>query len=312
MRMKNQIIKAIRKNPILLRLSRLAYGRVLEAGFIKNMFSDPKSIKKDKFWYEKVKSTQLEKERPLFLDRQEELKKFFGLKDTDLIKLYLREGLPSSYRFKRKLVKAFDRNTYTELKIKKAYGDASLLYTLRLMLGYERYSFIMPYLDTIKEYLKRPFDRLNVLDYGCGVSDIGLLFMKLGAKLTLADLDDKKFNFTAWRFEKRGLRPDMIRIMDTGKYPKLEDNRYDIIIATEILEHVRNPLELLKNLTSSLKKDGLLFDSLAGEFEKEVRGDHLKEAVEIGKSKEYQDFYKKNYSKLSKDKKLNFLFRVKK
>lgn len=257
-----------------------------------------KELCSDLQWYKKIKKTQLNEGRPLFLDRQFEIKEFFGKSTLDLFAYFFLKGFPHTRRFKENLMSFFSNNTADDSSLSSAYANSAFHYSLRLMLAYERYSSIIPYLDCILGNLHNSTERLSVLDYGCGVSDIGLLFATLGAKVTLADLDNEKFEFAVWRFHRRKLTPKIIKIVGCDIYPSLPESEYDLIIAEEIFEHVRNPLLLLQNLTSSLRGGGLLFDTSDGLTEKRrIEGDHLEEAFEIGLSKEYRRYFDNNYNR---------------
>jgi len=275
--------------------------------FFKNILADPNIIKKHKFWYGKIKSTQVCPEKPLFADRLNEVKQFFQVDTSFLIKYFSRYGTPNALRFKGKLISFFNGNTGKE-HLKKAYENAAFDYTLRLMLGYERYSLIIDYLDfMIKNH--ESIEEWYVLDYGCGVSDIGLLLSTLGAKVTIADLDDKKFAFTIWRYNKRKLNFTSIAIKNTEKYPILRNKEYDLIIAVELFEHVRNPLKLLMNFTSALKNDGFLFNSMGGVFSREIVGDHLMEAIVEGSSPKFKRYHDFHYRMMPLGKNSRYLFK---
>ncbi|MBU1118736.1 class I SAM-dependent methyltransferase [Patescibacteria group bacterium] len=157
--------------------------------------------------------------------------------------------------------------------------------------------------------MNKPFSRISMLDYGCGVSDIGLLFSSLGAHVTLCDLDNKRFDFVLKRFTRRGYNPDTVRVVDAEKIPLFPKNNFDIIIATEVFEHVRDPLALLTSLTLALKRNGFLFDSMGGKFERDDRPHHLKEAFKIGQSREYKEYYHSHYRQLLPEKQLKYLFK---
>ena len=177
------------------------------------------------------------------------------------------------------------------------------------MLAYERYSLITDYLDFVIKNSGKTLGGFKVLDYGCGVSDVGLLFASFGAKVTICDLDNSRFDFTISRFTKRGLNPKTIRVTNTEVYPELPESEFDLIIVTELFEHVRDPLKLLNSLTKALKGSGYLFDSMGGKFERDDRPHHLKEAFKIGNSKEYKEYYDIHYIHLSPKKGLNYLFK---
>jgi hypothetical protein len=52
---------------------------------------------------------------------------------------------------------------------------------------------------------------------------------------------------------------------------------------------------LLTKFAEALKVGALLFDSMAGSFEREIIGDHLEEAIRIGKSEEYKQYYSTHF-----------------
>jgi len=270
------------------------------------MLFDPPSILNN--WYGAVKQTQINKSRSIFFDRMSEIEDYFGVSSAFLLKYFIKNGLPGTDKFKNHYLKSFMGNVTPE-KLKYAYDRISFDYTLRLMLAYERYSLIIGYLDYIQKDSDMRLDELNILDYGCGAADIGLLFCTLGANVTLCDLDNTRFDFVVYRFTRRGYEPGVIKILNTESYPELPENFFDLIIATELFEHVRDPLQLLENFIKSLKNRGYLFDSMAGKFERDDRPHHLKEAFEIGKSEKYQNFYKRNFKQLFPGDGLKFLFK---
>lgn len=306
---KQQIIKSVKKIPLLYRPARSFCGLVFSSksslSFLKSLLFDPATIKNK--WYKEIKKTQLTKNKPLYLDRQSEIEEYFNVDFLYLIRHYFKYGFPNTDRFKEHYLQAFYGNTDPN-KLKNAYDSCSFDYTLRLMLAYERYSMITDYLDFIIEDSGHNLTDFNVLDYGCGVSDIGLFFASFGAMVTICDLDNIRFDFTVWRFKRRGYNPKTIRITDTEIYPELPEAEFDLIIATELFEHVRDPLTLLQNFTKALKRGGYLFDSMGGNFERDDRPHHLREAFKIGQSKEFQEFYSEHYIHVF-PKKIRFLFK---
>ena len=93
---------------------------------------------------------------------------------------------------------------------------------------------------------------LRVADYGCGP---GLLLRELGAAtpgsefhgydFTLSGLAIARETFPQARFEQRD-------IFDA--YP----DRFDVILCTEVLEHLERPYRALKNLLKQLEPGGIL------------------------------------------------------
>lgn len=284
-----------KRMPVAFFLLRFFYRRLLAFMYIKNMLTDPGSLRKYALLYLNVKKTQLNHNVLLFRDRKQELKEFFSVSDAQLCSYFFRNGLPTTRMFKNRLMRFFERQPSDDANLKESYEKAAFHYSLRLMLGYERYSLILPYISYIRNNSSNNFSGYSILDYGCGVADIGLLFATMGSKVTIADLNDKKLEFAAWRFKKRRLSPKVIVINNPSRYPSLPQREYDLIIATEVLEHVRNPLMLLQRFIYALKDGGLLFNTIGKNFKKEDAADHLDEAFEIGRSKEYQELFARNF-----------------
>jgi SAM-dependent methyltransferase len=285
---------------------------LLSSAFIKRLLYDQPHIRQSK-WKSLIKKTQLTPAIPLFRDRESEFMTFFNISRTGLYSLYLSHGFPNTRRLKCYLESFFEGRTASD-KLKTAYENAAFYYSLRLMLAFERYSMISDYLDTLSEVSGKSVASLHgwrVLEYGCGVSDIGLLLGMLGADVTICDLEDKKLAFAEWRHQKRNIDVEVIPVDNTEIIPYLGKEIYDLIIVAEVFEHVRDPLLLLRSLTASLKSKGLLFDSMGGRFEREPGGDHLTEALMIGNSDDYLTFYQENYSKVSSSGKLQYLFQYK-
>ena len=142
--MSQEIIKFIKKYPLLLHFAKFFYRLSSSFKLPIYILFDPTSIKTK--WYRKIKKMQLNKNKPLFLDRQGEIKEFFNVNNLYLLKHYIKYGFPNSDRFKQHYLQAFKDSTGPN-ELKKAYDNISFDYTLRLMLTYERYSMITGYLD---------------------------------------------------------------------------------------------------------------------------------------------------------------------
>ncbi|MBT3217923.1 MAG: class I SAM-dependent methyltransferase [Proteobacteria bacterium] len=302
--------KHLKKFPLVYNSARYAYRHCfLPLAYVKTLVTDSPSLETEFEWHQILKATQIDSSTALFRDRQREIKHFFGKSNGSLLAYFLKYGFPNTPRFKEHLIDFFEERTGSEAELKKAYEDSAFHYTLRLMLGYQRYTGITPYLTFVSSDLDKPLEQFSILDYGCGASDMGLLFSSLGAQVALADLDDRKFDFARWRFTQRGFNPTIFKITDPKVYPSLPQAEYDLIIATEVFEHVPNPLALLKNFATALKPGGFLFDSMAGKFERELGGDHLEQAIEIGNSDLYRQYYDAHFTHVVLKEGLDCLFR---
>ena len=283
----------------------------LSLAFIKRLFLDQTHIQGTP-WNPWVKQTQLNPRIPLFLDRENEIIKYFRIPRYWLWGCYLQKGFPNTLRFKRNLQQYFQERTASHL-LKEAYHEASFYYALRLMMAFERYSMVLDYLEAFYKFRGKERKSLRgwtVLDFGCGVSDIGLLLSLLGATVEICDLADQKLNFAQWRYQVRNLKVAVNPQNAVDQPPVLESEKYDLIIATEVFEHLTDPLQNLQALTRSLRPQGLFFNSMGENGHRDIGGDHLEKAMRIMKSQEYQSFYRRHYHPVYFSRNQNFLFQL--
>jgi 2-polyprenyl-3-methyl-5-hydroxy-6-metoxy-1,4-benzoquinol methylase len=86
---------------------------------------------------------------------------------------------------------------------------------------------------------------LRILDYGCGVGDYGLYFLRNGA--TKVDMYDfpRASNLVQFRLDKENLEGG--RALNADK-ARLRLDLYDVVIFGEVLEHLPDPAALLAKL----------------------------------------------------------------
>lgn len=90
---------------------------------------------------------------------------------------------------------------------------------------------------------------LKILDYGCGTSPYQDLFRKICKKYTKVDADDT-------------LNADLI-VAENGKIP-LDNGSQDLVLSTQVLEHIKDPDYYLSECYRLLKKEGLIILSTHG------------------------------------------------
>ena len=116
--------------------------------------------------------------------------------------------------------------------------------------------------DTIKNHLNIKKDKinylegLNVLDIGCGGGLMSEPISRLGAKVTGIDASEKNINIAKLHSKKSGLNINYINAPPEN----LEaDEKFDIILNLEIVEHVDNVNLYINSCNKLLKKNGLMF-----------------------------------------------------
>lgn len=110
----------------------------------------------------------------------------------------------------------------------------------------ERRSFDVDTCTSVKN--KYP-NAKKVLDYGSGCGQNAIIFAENGYEVSMTDYDGYTFDFAKFRSKKRGLN---IKYYDIEKPI---DDKFDIILAFEVLEHVpdeefENTIQLLRSLRS--------------------------------------------------------------
>lgn len=92
------------------------------------------------------------------------------------------------------------------------------------------------------------------LDFGAGPGSSSLFFHRLGWKVALADISTTMLNFARWRLERHQV-PAIF--YDTSHEP-LPALSFDLITAFDVMVHVPDPAETLRQLHRALKPGGYL------------------------------------------------------
>lgn len=100
------------------------------------------------------------------------------------------------------------------------------------------------------------FGLLNVLDWGAGVGTLTILLNKYGIKAHHVDLPGKTLEFARWRYALRSMDVSV-----TSLPFQFEKESVDGIVCLEVVEHVKDPLEMLKDLHRIIKPNGILICS---------------------------------------------------
>ncbi|MCP4709281.1 MAG: methyltransferase domain-containing protein [Planctomycetes bacterium] len=102
-----------------------------------------------------------------------------------------------------------------------------------------------------------------VVDYGSG---LGYISLEIGqrekqAKICLVDIECLVLEFAEYRIKENGIDVVAIPVNKDNLYPKLP--KHNICIATEVMEHVCQPVLVYQNIYESMETGGILY----GNFE---------------------------------------------
>lgn len=142
-----------------------------------------------------------------------------------------------------------------------------------------------------------PRQHCCVLEYGCGMAPMYRTYKKyfyyLQAKWQLADIQSFNFHFTRHAYAK-DIDLDRFITIKPGEmlrcFENAPDNSYDLIIAQEVFEHLRYPIESIKVLTRLLKPEGFLYFDYC-----DSKGYGLDTSQAVDEREAVLDFVRSNY-----------------
>ena len=103
---------------------------------------------------------------------------------------------------------------------------------------------------------KLPFKGLKFLDIGCGGGLISEPMCRLGAEVTGVDASLKNIEVAKLHAKKNNLK---INYLNTSPEKMTENQKFDVILNLEIVEHVEDVDLYFKSCAKLLKKNGLMF-----------------------------------------------------
>ena len=97
---------------------------------------------------------------------------------------------------------------------------------------------------------------LNILDIGCGGGLISEPLARLGGNVTGIDASEKNIHIAKLHSKKNNLE---INYINTSPEQLMENEKFDIILNLEIVEHVEDVNLFIQSCYKLLKKNGLMF-----------------------------------------------------
>ena len=166
------------------------------------------------------------------------------------------------------------------------------------------------------DHNKTPLKNIKILDIGCGGGLLSEPMCRLGAKVTGIDASDKNIKIAKLHSKKNNLQIDYF--CSSPEKFNTED-KFDVILNMEIVEHVEDVNFFLKSCSKLLKKNGIMFVATLNKTLKSyifaiVGAEYILRWLPIG-THEWEKFLKpeelisileKNDLKLDKVKGMNF------
>ena len=103
---------------------------------------------------------------------------------------------------------------------------------------------------------KKPLEKIEILDIGCGGGLLSEPMSRLGAKVVGIDASEKNINVAKLHAKKNNLD---IKYFCTSPENFNINTKFDVILNMEIVEHVEDVDFFLKSCSKLLKKNGVMF-----------------------------------------------------
>ena len=161
---------------------------------------------------------------------------------------------------------------------------------------------IIKHFDIKNEKNNKPLNGVSILDIGCGGGLLSEPMFRLGAKVTGIDASEKNIKIAKFHSKKQNLK---INYLCTSPDNMKGKEKFDVILNMEIVEHVDNLDLFLKESSSHLKKNGIMFIATLNKTLKSyvfaiVGAEYILRWLPIG-THEWEKFVTPKYlSKLSK------------
>ncbi|KJV57082.1 3-demethylubiquinone-9 3-O-methyltransferase [Orientia chuto str. Dubai] len=108
--------------------------------------------------------------------------------------------------------------------------------------------------------VSKPFNDLKVADIGCGGGITSIPMAKLGAAVTAIDASNENIKIAQIHASKIGVQVNYI-CTSIEDYIKISNEKYDVVLCLEVIEHISNIQEFFLCLSKILKPKGMVIIS---------------------------------------------------
>jgi len=198
-----------------------------------------------------------------YIDYDKELAEYFNCSVEEVVKDRKKVNFDKEWQMKvkdSKTANKFYAQTFSNLFRQAQQREKRLVLYRRILKNIleTQYNYELDMSFSEHEYNGKMFSNYtmqNVLDYGCGIGDIGLMMAMIGYNVNLLEIGESELEkFIKWRFEKRNLPYNFIPYKQ-----QLKLGVYDIVICIDVLEHHEDPKIALLDMYDSLRRFGYLF-----------------------------------------------------
>lgn len=153
---------------------------------------------------------------------------------------------------------------------------------------------------------------LQIVDFGCGLGQIGLAFSLGGYRVLFVDIVSEFINFAKYLCESRNVTNAEFVIENGESNFKFMDNQNSLIIEWSAFEHIRDPLGQLMEFNRSLVSGGMILTTSLKKDWNEDLVEHYKkdggnDIMDRLNSEEINEFIDRNFEVISFEKSIGKL-----
>jgi 2-polyprenyl-3-methyl-5-hydroxy-6-metoxy-1,4-benzoquinol methylase len=120
----------------------------------------------------------------------------------------------------------------------------------------KRLKFIFSAICQYAQSKNKPFKDLEILEFGCGTGGITFPLASLGSHVTAFDIDPSAVSVISERIRKENLNNVIVTQADGHSFD--DSKSCDLVIASEVLEHVAKPGELVQRIRARINQGSWL------------------------------------------------------
>ena len=110
---------------------------------------------------------------------------------------------------------------------------------------------------TLNPNSEKPLEKLKILDIGCGGGLLCEPLSRLGAIIT--GIDASKNNIEVAKLHAKEMNLNIEYIHAAPENLDLKNNRYDVVLCMEVVEHLKDINLFIENCSKLVKKNGIMF-----------------------------------------------------
>ncbi|MGD0645065.1 MAG: methyltransferase domain-containing protein [Candidatus Bathyarchaeia archaeon] len=132
------------------------------------------------------------------------------------------------------------------------------------LVNIKKLEFIFNSINKFALQNKTRLNKLEILEVACGNGGITFPLGSLGCNVRAFDINERVVLFVKARLAQTGLKNIIVSKEDGNSF---EDGKYyDIVIASEVLEHVPDPFRFISNLSKRMKRGSYLVITVPNGF----------------------------------------------